>query len=87
MMSRYCIYTRDACRSQSDDNGIYQERYGFFLVPWKDDAANEEAIKEDCKATIRCYPLDMNSEGSVNGKKCFYTGKPATHMAIFARAF
>lgn len=77
-------------------------KHGFFLVPWKCDAANEDAvriphnpstvdpepqtlstqrhsayfvsissilnhlyrtlqIKEDCKATIRCYPFEQNT--------------------------
>jgi len=64
-----------------------RSKLGFFLVPWHCDADNEEAIKQDCKATIRCYPLDLNHEGAVEGKTCFYSGKPATHMALFARAF
>ncbi|EKX48097.1 prolyl-tRNA synthetase, partial [Guillardia theta CCMP2712] len=60
---------------------------GFFLVPWKDDAVNEETIKTETKATIRCFPFAHNGPGAVNGKKCFYSGKDATHMALFARAF
>ena len=60
---------------------------GFYLVPWKCDAKNEEAIKDDCKATIRCYPLDLNQQAPSEGTKCFYSGEQATHMAIFARAF
>jgi prolyl-tRNA synthetase len=58
---------------------------GFALVPWCDDAENEAAIKTDCKATIRCYPIDGQEEAA--GKDCFYSGRPATHMAIFARAY
>jgi prolyl-tRNA synthetase len=58
---------------------------GFALVAWCDDAENEAAIKADCKATIRCYPIDGQEE--VAGKDCFYSGRPATHMAIFARAY
>ena len=58
---------------------------GFFLVPWADNADNEAAIKADCKATIRCYPLEGQEEAA--GKACFYSGEPATHMAIFARAY
>ena len=61
------------------------EKSGFYLVPWKCNAANEAAIKEDCKATIRCYPFEWNS--SPPNQKCFYSGEDATHMAIFARAF
>ena len=58
---------------------------GFFLVPWHDDADNEETIKKETKATIRCFPLD--EQHRVTGKTCFYSGDPATHMALFARAF
>jgi len=58
---------------------------GFFLVPWYDDAENEALIKADCKATIRCFPFD--SQHLAEGLNCFYSGRPATHMAIFARAF
>ena len=58
---------------------------GFFLVPWKDDVDNEAAIKADCKATIRCYPL--GEQDGAEGRACFYSGEPATHMAIFARAY
>jgi prolyl-tRNA synthetase len=58
---------------------------GFALVAWTDDADNEAAIKSDCKATIRCYPLDGQEEAA--GRKCFYSGRDATHMAIFARAY
>ena len=60
---------------------------GLYLVPWKCDAANEEKIKEECKATIRCYPTDVNEAGMWKGKKCFYSGEDATHMALFGRAF
>eukprot|EP00283_Hemiselmis_rufescens_P006416 CAMPEP_0173422736 /NCGR_PEP_ID=MMETSP1357-20121228/3324_1 /TAXON_ID=77926 /ORGANISM="Hemiselmis rufescens, Strain PCC563" /LENGTH=480 /DNA_ID=CAMNT_0014385787 /DNA_START=14 /DNA_END=1456 /DNA_ORIENTATION=+ len=60
---------------------------GFFLVPWRDDADDEEKVKQDCRATIRCFPFAHNGEGAVEGKKCFYSGEDATHMAIFARAY
>uniref|UniRef100_A0A7S3FCH0 proline--tRNA ligase n=1 Tax=Haptolina ericina TaxID=156174 RepID=A0A7S3FCH0_9EUKA len=58
---------------------------GFFLVPWCDDAEAEANIKTKTKATIRCYPL--TEQHRAEGKTCFYSGKPATHMALFARAF
>lgn len=60
---------------------------GLFLVPWKCDDENEDKIKEECKATIRCYPLDVNEAGVSEGKKCFYSGEPANRMALFGRAF
>ena len=65
----------------SDGNGAA----GMFLVPWRDDAVAEEEIKKQTKATIRCYPLDR--QHLAEGKDCFYSGEPATHMALFARAF
>jgi prolyl-tRNA synthetase len=75
-------YDEMASALQGSDGGAAP---GFFLVPWKDDAANEEAIKQATKATIRCFPLDAQREAE--GKACFYSGEPATHMALFARAF
>jgi len=58
---------------------------GLFLVAWRDDADAEKAIKTESKATIRCFPLDQQHR--VGGQTCFYSGEPATHMALFARAF
>lgn len=75
---------KDALAGESS-GGVGDDDVGFFLVPWKCDAANEKAIKEETKATLRCYPLDCQDE--VEGKMCFYSGEPATHMAIFARAY
>jgi prolyl-tRNA synthetase len=60
---------------------------GLYLVPWKCDAENEDKIKTECKATIRCYPWAANDAGTHEGKKCFYSGEDATHMALFGRAF
>jgi prolyl-tRNA synthetase len=57
---------------------------GWYRVPWCDDAEAEKKIKTETKATLRCYPLD---EQDVSGRSCFYSGKPATHMAVFARAY
>ena len=57
---------------------------GFFIAPWKDDSVNEDKIKDDCRATIRCYPTE---QASLEGEVCFYSGEPATHWALFARAY
>jgi len=61
------------------------DRVGLFRVAWKCDEANEVAIKEACKATVRCYPRD--GQAAAAGRKCFYSGEPATHIALFGRAF
>lgn len=58
---------------------------GMFLAPWKCDAVNEKKVKEETKATLRCYPLEGQEQRV--GKSCIYSGEPATHMAIFARAY
>jgi len=64
---------------------IITEKRGFVRVKWAEDSAAELAIKEETKATLRVIPFDQ-PEGGVQGK-CFYTGKPATCEAIFARAY
>jgi prolyl-tRNA synthetase len=61
------------------------EKRGFARVKWAEDSAAELAIKEETKATLRVIPFDQ-PPGGVHGK-CFYTGKPATCEAIFARAY
>ena len=71
---------------EADDAKSYPG-VGLYLLPWKCDAENEDKIKEECKATIRCYPLAENEAGMAKGKKCFYSGEDATHMALFGRAF
>lgn len=71
---------------EADEATVYPG-VGLYLVPWKCDAENEDKIKEECKATIRCYPLAENEAGMAEGQKCFYSGDDATHMALFGRAF
>ena len=71
--------------SYDEMKAMLSEQAGFYLVPWHDDADKEREIKDDCKATIRCFPLDAQDD--IEGKTCFYSGRPATHMAIFARAY
>ena len=72
---------------------LLETKGGFFLAPWCDDADNEKQVKVDCKATIRCYPFDPDAlvdepdVSNLDDKKCFYSGRPATHIALFARAF
>ncbi len=61
------------------------QQSGWYLVPWYDDAREEAAIKAETRATLRCFPLEGQEEAK--GLSCFKTGRPATHMAIFARAY
>ena len=56
---------------------------GFARVWWAGSDAEETRVKEETKATIRCFPLAQpGGEGN-----CFYTGQPATRQAIFGRAY
>ena len=47
----------------------------------------EDRIKEDTKASSRCFPLDMNDEWEPAGAKCAVCGAPAFGKAYFARAY
>jgi len=47
----------------------------------------EAKIKEDTKATSRCFPLDENAEWNSDGQVCAVCGKPAFGKAYFARAY
>lgn len=58
---------------------------GFALIPWCGDAACEERIQEETKATNRCIPLEQ--EALPSGARCVHCGKPAVEWALFARAY
>jgi prolyl-tRNA synthetase len=59
------------------------EAGGFARGWWAGDAADEKRVKDETQATHRCYPLDQPSGGGV----CLLTGKPATRVAIFSKAY
>ncbi len=56
---------------------------GFVRCGWDGNPETEEAVKEETKATIRCIPFDE----SHSGLNCIYSGKPARHEVIYARAY
>lgn len=56
---------------------------GFIRVHWAGTGADEERIKEETKATIRCFPLEKPEGEGI----CFYTGERTDRVAIFARAY
>ena len=59
------------------------EQGGFAVCGWDGDPATEAAIKEETKATIRCILTDEDPTGST----CIYSGKPARHTVVLARAY
>jgi prolyl-tRNA synthetase len=62
---------------------------GFIRVHWAGSNEDEDAIKDETKATIRCYPFDTpEGDGAPSHEGvCFYTGKRTSRVAIFARAY
>ncbi|AVI49983.1 proline--tRNA ligase [Pukyongia salina] len=56
---------------------------GFILAHWDGSAETEERIKNETKATIRCIPLDDNTQPG----SCMVTGKPSSRRVLFARAY
>ncbi len=56
---------------------------GFARVWWAGTNEEETKVKEETKATIRCFLLDQPAAGGA----CFYTGRPAKRIAIFGRAY
>ncbi|HEC21404.1 MAG TPA: proline--tRNA ligase [Chloroflexi bacterium] len=59
---------------------------GWALIWHCGTAECEARIKEDTKATSRCFPLDLNKEGPGDAT-CAVCGKPAQGKAYFARAY
>ncbi len=56
---------------------------GFARVWWDGDNEDELRVKEQTKATIRCFPNEQ--PGGVG--QCIFTGREAKRMALFSRAY
>ncbi len=76
---------RDENTHDVDNYADFKEavKTGFARVWWDGDHDEETRVKEETKATIRCFPL---KQPRMIGR-CFYTGRPAKKMAIFGRAY
>ncbi len=59
------------------------ERNCFIEVHFDGTSEDEGKIKDECKATIRCMPFNMEP---VEGE-CMYTGRKTTKRVIFARSY
>ncbi len=69
--------------SYEEFKAVLEEKGGFIRVHWAGSDEDEDRIKEETKATIRCYPLEV-PEGR---GRCFFTGQETDRVAIFARAY
>jgi len=56
------------------------------LVPWAESEESEDEIKEKTGAKSSCLPFKFKDK-SLKGVKCFYSGKPATCWAYFAKSY
>ncbi|MFW5773707.1 MAG: proline--tRNA ligase, partial [Tangfeifania sp.] len=50
---------------------------------WDGTSETEDKIKAETKATIRCLPLENESEEGV----CVYSGKPSKQRVLFGLAY
>ncbi|MFN2284706.1 MAG: proline--tRNA ligase [Anaerolineae bacterium] len=78
----------DFRESHTRDVSTYDEfkeavETGFARAWWAGDAEDEARIKDETKATVRCIPTEQPGGEGV----CIYTGKPATEVAIFGKAY
>ncbi len=62
---------------------ILEEKGGFIFAHWDGTPEEEEQIKAETKATIRCIPLDAAEENGIS----MISGKPSARRVIFAKAY
>ncbi len=55
---------------------------GFIKANWCGDPELEARIQQETSATVRCLLLEEEPTGP-----CFFTGRPARHVALFAKAY
>ncbi len=60
-----------------------EEKGGFIKAHWCGDAACEEKVKEETKATTRCIPFNQKKETG----ECIVCGKKSDGRVIFAKAY
>ncbi len=60
-----------------------EEKGGFVYAHWDGTTETELKVKEETKATIRCVPLEGESEEG----SCIVTGRPSKQRVIFAKAY
>lgn len=69
---------RDFFQTQNED-----KIHGGFVHAYFADEESIESLLKELKVTIRCIPRDGNSTPGT----CFFTGRPAEKMAVFAKAY
>ena len=64
---------------------FFEDDGGFAIVPWDGSPEIEAQIKEETKATIRVLP--EGNEKRAGGRPAIVSGRPARHLAVFAKAY
>ena len=83
---RKAVAFRDSVTRDVPDYETFKseiEKGGFLRCYWDGSPEDEDRIKEETKATIRCIPLD----GDKTPGKCMVTGRPSAQRVIFARNY
>lgn len=84
MLAKATRFRDDNTHDVADYDAFKQAiQTGFARVWWAGSNADETRVKDETKATIRCFPLEQPGGGGT----CFYTGQPADRIAIFGRAY
>ncbi|MEW5915305.1 MAG: proline--tRNA ligase [Gemmatimonadota bacterium] len=65
---------------------IIEGEGAFVYAGWNGDPAVEAAVKAETKATIRCIP-DPEFRTPEAPTTCLYSGEPAKHEVVWARAY
>ncbi len=69
--------------SYEEFKNVLEEKGGFIAAHWDGTPEEEEQIKNETKATIRCIPLNNVMEDGVS----MVSGKPSAQRVIFAKAY
>ncbi len=72
-----------AVKAYEDLRSIMEKEEGFARCFWAGSGSDEDHIKEETKATIRCVPLEQSGEKG----RCILTGKETDVQVIFAKAY
>jgi prolyl-tRNA synthetase len=70
-------------RSYAEFREVLEDRGGFIRTHWAGTNEDELRLKDETKATIRCFPLDAEEDEGM----CFFTGARTRQVAVFARAY
>lgn len=77
---------RDNTKQLNSKEEIYhyfsKEKNGFATIYYIDDPEIETQLKSELSVTVRCFPLNNQSEGV-----CVFSGKPNARLAILAKAY